>query len=192
MTCRDKKTRKCKPFGSNFKRLEDVVACYIEKHRSRAEEELRFYAEKPSFREVVNMAAMAIGPWEGIHGHQNVRGVASRLPEFAESLLGALPELEKSASFNELYNAVKARKVDGVGDLTLYDTALRIGAYLKIQPDMVFLHCGAKKGAKNLGIALRGRRSISVDELPSAFRKLKPHEIEDCLCIYQEDLLRFK
>ncbi len=182
--CKKSNLRHCESSRKNFKNLEEIVADYIAEYRKKSEEELLFYAEK-SFLEVVNLAAEAKGLWEGIHDHQKKYGVAAKLPVFAQSLLKALPELAKSRSFENLYDSVWARKVKGVGKLTVYDTALRIGAHLKIEPRDVYLHCGTKEGAKNLGISQRGRRSVSVDEFPAAFRKLKPREIEDCLCIYK-------
>jgi len=191
MTCKKDNIRQCKSSRKNFKSLEDIVAAYEKDRQEEAEKELQYYVELPSFEDVVKQAALAKGPWEGTHDHQNKYGVAARLPEFAESLLEALPELKKSASFDELYNAIEARRVYRVGKLTVYDTALRIGANLKIEPTNVYLHRGAKKGAEYLGITPRGRRFISVDELCdklrfTAFRKLKPREIEDCLCIYKD------
>lgn len=182
MTCKTDKTHQCKSCDRNLKSLENIVACYIEKHRRRAEEELHSYAKKTSFQEVVSMAATAKGPWNGIHDHQKRVG-GLKLSEFTEHLSGILSELKQSTSFEELYNAIEVRKITGVGELTVYDTALRIGAYLKIEPENVYLHRGAKEGAENLSRYLRGRKSISVDELPPAFHKLRPREIEDCLCI---------
>ena len=37
--------------------------------------------------------------------------------------------------------------------LTVYDTALRIGAHLDIMPDRIYLHAGVKEGAKALGFS---------------------------------------
>lgn len=186
MTCKKDNLHQCKSSKKDFKSLEDIVADYIEKYREDAEAELCFY-ENLQLEEVVSLAAQAKGIWNGIHSHQKLVG-ASRLSEFASHLSGVLPELKQATSFEKIYDAVEseARKVFYEAELTVYDTALRIGATLRIEPKNVYLHRGAKDGAKNLGIALRGRRSISVDELPPAFRKLKPREIEDCLCIYKD------
>ncbi len=186
MTCRNDKTRQCKSSGSNFKSLEDIVDAYIKDHRKKAEAELYFYKDLP-FEEVVRQAAQAKGAWNGIHSHQKLVG-ASRLSKFADHFSGVLPELKKATSFENLYDTVEAeaKKVCDNAELMIYDTTLRIGAYLKIEPEKVYLHRGAKKGAENLSIAPRGRRAIAVEELPLAFRKLKPREIEDCLCIYKD------
>jgi hypothetical protein len=72
-------------------------------------------------------------------------------------------------------------------ELTVYDTAQRIGAYLGIKPDRIYLHAGARAGARALG--LRGRaESILRQDLPREFQRLEPYEAEDCLCIYKDHL----
>ena len=69
----------------------------------------------------------------------------------------------------------------------VYDTALRIGAKLGLEPEVVYLHRGTRSGMKALGLDV-GRPFIEVDELPQALRSLRPHEIEDCVCIYKSEL----
>jgi hypothetical protein len=83
----------------------------------------------------------------------------------------------------------ESRKFWKNGELTVYDAALRIGTYreLKLEPKEIYLHAGTRKGAKTLGFKGR-RRSIRLDELPKAFYRLKPYQIEDCLCIYAKVL----
>ena len=71
--------------------------------------------------------------------------------------------------------------------MTVYDTALRIGAYLRLEPKEIHLHTGARDGAKALGFR-GGRRSLRPNELPRSLRRLKPYEIEHCLCIYKSHL----
>ena len=52
----------------------------------------------------------------------------------------------------------------GIGSLTVYDTATRIGAFLKLEPDRVYLHAGTRDGARALGFDQRD--SLSASELP--------------------------
>jgi hypothetical protein len=73
----------------------------------------------------------------------------------------------------------------GVADLAIYDFALRIGAYLRIEPKLVYLHQGSAEGARLLGFE---GKTLDPKELPAAFSRLTPAEIEDCLCIYKSDL----
>ena len=69
------------------------------------------------------------------------------------------------------------------------DTALRIGAKLGIRPDRVYLHRGTREGARALKLDA-SQATIDVSQLPPAFQRLDAREIEDCLCIYKEDLRR--
>ncbi|HEX5725574.1 MAG TPA: hypothetical protein VFX98_08920, partial [Longimicrobiaceae bacterium] len=71
--------------------------------------------------------------------------------------------------------------------LTTYDVASRIGAHLKLEPERVFLHAGAAEGARTLGTDPR-RETLAPDELPTPFSRLLPREIEDCLCIFKEEI----
>jgi hypothetical protein len=97
--------------------------------------------------------------------------------------------LRRTTTFAELQD-VLARAGDsihGIGPLTVYDTATRIGAYLRLHPDRVFLHAGTRDGAKALGVS-RGRTSVPISDLPAAFHQLTPAQAEDCLCIYEQQL----
>jgi hypothetical protein len=71
--------------------------------------------------------------------------------------------------------------------LTIYDTALRIGASLGLEPQSVYLHAGTRFGARRLGLDWRAE-TIPVSALPPPLRKLKPREIEDLLCIFADRL----
>jgi hypothetical protein len=80
-----------------------------------------------------------------------------------------------------------AKGIGGIGELTIYDTAHRIGAYLRLAPENVYLHAGTRQGAKALGF--KGSwASIPRREFPKALSRLRANEIEDCLCIYKNNL----
>ncbi len=91
--------------------------------------------------------------------------------------------------FDQLLTAVNKaiRHIHGIGELFVYDASLSIGTCLGFEPKRVYLHAGTRVGARALGLG-RGRASLATHELPKAFRQLRPHEIEDCLCIYEKQL----
>lgn len=94
--------------------------------------------------------------------------------------------LVRSRSFEDLhYEVARTIGMKGIADLTIYDITHRIGAYLGKGPRVVYLHRGTAEGARHLGF-----RGTTLDPklLPTAFSKLTPAEIEDCLCIYKSDL----
>jgi hypothetical protein len=106
----------------------------------------------------------------------------------------SIREIRSCLNFEELIKLMgkKIGNIPGIGQLTVYDTALRIGANLGIEPKIVYLHCGTRVGAKTLGINIRKKDTLNPSELPDAFSKLSPSEIEDCLCIYKGALSRIK
>lgn len=69
----------------------------------------------------------------------------------------------------------------------VYDTALRIGAKLGLEPERVYLHAGTRVGARALGLDWRAPSILSQD-LPSQLRLLPAWQVEDLLCIYKEYL----
>lgn len=94
-------------------------------------------------------------------------------------------------TFSELHSFLGRRigSIPGIGELMVYDTALRIGAKLGLHPKGVYLHRGTRSGVRALGLDT-DRPFINVYELPRELRTLRPHEIEDCLCIYKAELAR--
>jgi len=187
MTKRDSDSCARQPDGlSGLYAFHDIVRHYITHHREPAERELRFYAIQHRLEKVVTLAALARLPSGKRHSHQSsIPAVA--LEECKERLLKT--DLKQCQTFAELHDTVREviGDIRGIGPLTIYDTALRIGAYLGLEPGKVYLHAGTREGAKSLGFGPR-RRYLQLSELPEPFHNLKPREVEDCLCIYKTDL----
>jgi hypothetical protein len=137
-----------------------------------------------SFDEVIAHAGLARMPDGKRWAHQR-RIPAAVLEGATRRLRGA--ELESAHSFDDLIQRLNraVRQIRGIGELYVYDTALRIGAHLGLLPREVYLHAGARTGARALGLDHRAE-SVPVGQLPVELRRLKPHEIEDVLCIYKE------
>jgi len=93
--------------------------------------------------------------------------------------------------YKELMDIVEdvTERVEGLGELYAYDTTLRIGAFLGVFPEKVYLHAGARVGAKTLGIDGKVK-VIELQSLPEPFHSLQPHQVEDALCIYKKLLKR--
>jgi hypothetical protein len=166
--------------------LDRIVADYIERKRPRLARLLRFYATQRSLADAVEKAAYAKTPDGRKHSHQ------WRLPLRASEKAHAALEradLGRCRPFADLHAAVgrAIAGIDKIGVLMIYDTSLRLGAFLGLEPDVVHLHAGVREGAAALGID-RSRETVRPDELPAPFRALRPHEVEDCLCIYKAQL----
>lgn len=168
--------------------LESIVEQYLADHAEKADGELRFFESQKSVRDAVRLAGLAQGPSGKRFDHQ--RRIPSPVLEKSAQILNcALQQLSGAHSFHDLYQLVAALigPISGIGDLTIYDTALRIGAKFRIYPERVYLHAGTKQGAKYLRLSYR-RRWLVVGELPQAFQRLKPYQVEDVLCIYKNEL----
>jgi hypothetical protein len=172
-----------------IKGLEEVVQCFIECNRPMADREARFYKIQPNLEKAIEIAALAKMPSGKRCPHQR------RIPEIVleqarDRLLTVSRDLQNSASFQELFDIVEHTigSIKGIGDLTIYDTAYRIGMYLNLEPEEIYLHAGTRQGAKAIGIDTKNKKFLSVKQLPAPFAVLRPAEIEDCLCIYEEEL----
>jgi hypothetical protein len=97
--------------------------------------------------------------------------------------------LDRIRDFETLHADVerRIRPIAGIGPLTVYDTALRIGAKLGIKPNRVYLHAGTTIGARALGLDAVAP-SLDPTELPSELRHLELYEVEDFLCIFKSRL----
>lgn len=109
-----------------------------------------------------------------------MRRVAVRLKPHAAALCTA-------STFAWLHEQVDSmiRSEKRVGDLAIYDVAERIGHYAGVAPNLVYLHQGARVGARAVVPSLRGS-TFSRDELPAPLRSLSAAELEDVLCIYKD------
>jgi hypothetical protein len=167
-------------------RLNAIVHTYLRRIRPRAQSELDWFAHQPSLHAAIRTAALAVNSCGKRYSHQRRRTKLA-----LERARGALSKraraMEKADDFSELFDLIDAtlEPIPGLGELYVYDTALRIGAKLNLFPDKVYLHAGTRIGARALG--LRAAATLDMSELPREFRALKPHEIEDVLCIFKDE-----
>lgn len=168
-----------------MKNLNHIVEDYIKHHRKNAEKELRWFAIQKSLKETVSLAALAQGPSRKRLSHQR-RIPKSVLQKGKTKLLGNLSKMQNAKSFDNLHELIETiiGSIFGIGELMIYDTALRIGAKLKLEPTSVYLHAGTRSGAKKIGI-YSSKKKAEIKYIPKPLRKLKAHEIEDVLCIYK-------
>lgn len=153
-----------------------------------ADEWMEHCRTTPSLADALMDAALARDGRGRKHPHQHrlpdrvLRGMGERLVEEAGRVVTC-------RDFDALHRIVEECRVPGVGELALYDTALRIGWRLGVIPGKVYLHAGTRIGAERIGITHRHPDYIERDELPEAWRDLEPYEVEDILCIYKERFL---
>ena len=167
--------------------LDEIVNDYIRSQRPYTGKEMMEFANEPSPSAAIRRAALCETKGGKRHDHQ--RRIPRWLLEHVEAKLQAIRrKLSSAADFDALHRLVEEEigGLKGIGALTVYDIAHRIGAYFGKAPERVYLHAGVRVGARALGI---GGDSFDPKILPKPFARLAPSEIEDCLCIYKSKLM---
>ena len=172
--------------------LNAIVHTYVSKIKPLAQAEFDWFRSQPNLTMAIKYAGLAINSKGKRYSHQRriKRGV---LPQAEKILVTNLNILSRCSNFDELFDLIDTllKPVDGIGDLYIYDTSLRIGAKLNLLPTKVYLHTGTREGAKALGFD-GSVKSFEVSELPSEFQKLESYEIEDVLCIFKDKFKQMK
>lgn len=174
-----------------FHSLSDVIDDYIRRHRVSAAAEMDFFRDK-SFPIAIEYA----GLYKLANGHRHPHAYRRKLKALEEAyrrLQAITGEMQNCSSFEALHDLIEREIgiIDDIGPLTVYDMATRIGAHLHREPEKVYLHSGTRKGARALGLGAR-RKTLEPTELPVEFSQLTAREIEDCLCLYKDDLGDFR
>jgi len=170
-----------------FTSYEEIVQDYIKFRRNKAIRLLEKYAEL-DLEKAIEIIATGQLPCGKQHSHQK-RLLKTARPLSKKGLLSVKEQIANAESFENLYLIVRNAigEIYGIGALTIYDFTQRLGYRKNLEPNEVFLHCGAADGAKHLGLKWKGN-SVPVERIPKAFHKLRPYEIEDCFCIYKTAL----
>lgn len=166
--------------------LNSLVSMYIAKHQPRALREKSFFESMPSLELAIYHAAFALDDREPPKRYSHQRRIRMRPMKHAHHfLLQSRGRLAKVRSFEELHDFLRIAfsEVHGLGALYTYDTALRVGFFLKLAPEKVYLHAGTRQGARAFGV--RNADVVEVSALPRELAALPPHEIENFLCIFK-------
>jgi hypothetical protein len=159
--------------------LARIVDAYIRECRDAACAEMDQFRRAGSLPEAIRRAAQK-------NSHQ--RRISPALLKRAERRLqSASTTIRAAPDFAKLHSAIEKLIGDmhGIGELCVYDIAHRIGAFRRLKPTLVYLHRGTREGAHALGFH---GDTLDPALLPPAFSRLTPAEIEDCLCIFKNDL----
>jgi hypothetical protein len=167
---------------------EAIIRTYITQIRPRANEELDWFRKQPTLSEAIRWAALAVSSKGKRYSHQR-RLSETTLEQARDILLENEERIRQSQDFDDLFVLLERllSPVKGLGELYIYDTALRIGVKIGVSPERVYLHAGTRVGAKALGFDGR-MKTLGVSQLPEWLQQLQPHEIEDVLCIFKDKL----
>lgn len=116
--------------------------------------------------------------------------------QFALDLHNNQAAIYSSADFNNLYDNIKKFCKKGeIGEPIIYDTAMRLGAFLEKQkggsfkPQKVFLYNDAMNGAVILfekGWLKEPSNRMSLSAFEKLFPEKEAWEVEEILCIYKD------
>jgi hypothetical protein len=165
-----------------------IIRKYISSIRPLAQAELDWFKSQPNLSKAITNAGLAINSKGKRYSHQRriKRGLLPCVEKILSENIGAI---RRCSNFDELFNLIEVllMPIVGIGELYVYDTSLRISAKLNLLPQKVYLHAGTREGATVLGFDGK-RKTIDLSELPNEYHKLEPHEIEDVLCIFKDEL----
>lgn len=139
------------------------------------------YKSMPDLATAIRYAARSEREDGKIESHQRRIGRVT-LRKFERKLQAKRRRIQACNNFTSLHELIGLLRIDGIGELAVYDIAQRIGEYLGLIPDEVYLHAGAKDGARALG--LKGKK-LSKGDLPAPLRDLSADWVESFLCIYK-------
>lgn len=164
-----------------------IVRLYVSDIRPKTRSELDWFRHQSSLKAAIVNAATATNSQNKRYSHQR-RLKKSNLEMARLQLLSNIDSIKKCKSFDSLFSLLEGMllPISGLGELYVYDTALRIGAKLGCLPQKVYLHAGTRVGAKALGFSGKDK-TLEMSELPRGFHDLEPHELEDVLCIFKDE-----
>jgi hypothetical protein len=186
------------PDNLELRTFSDIATDLISRWGDALNKEEEWFGKRPrTLEEAIKRSALSQIP-SGKSGRTKRHSHQTRLPhhvlaEASQHLLARQQEISVCASFDELFNVVEGTvlQIPGAGEMLVYDIAQRLGVFLKLEPDKVYMHRGTRKGAKSLGLTSEAK-AIPLDEFPLALSELGAFRLEDVLCIYRMALARIR
>lgn len=147
-----------------------------------------------SLEQAIDLAAGSIQQNGKMHSHQVKVRLSARL-EYAEKLKRNAERLRAARSFHDLWMVFDELKPWGIGELTVYDMATRVGAFLKLDPQRLYMHTGARAGwlalcerfAPERVEYWRREEFVPKARFPKPLKWLTVDEVEDFLCTYRDE-----
>lgn len=179
----------CKPIKNISKDLIFMVDDYINKYRRYNKLTFRKYQNLGNIEKAINNSALALDIKNQKSDHQ-YRIQVEALELSRKILLHNKKKISSCKDFDTLLKLIDSllKDVKGLGELYYYDTTLKLGSYLNIFPEFIYLHRGTREGAKYLGLNYK-KEYIKKTDLPNELQTLEPYELEDFLCIYKNSFI---
>lgn len=166
----------------------EIVQRYRVEHRANHLREVEWFRSKPDLETATRDAVNSRDEDGRCYDHQRRIG-KDVYSEALRALRTRAGEIGASKSFDELHRIIgrALSTVYGAGEMFVYDIAARLGAFLRLELTVVYLHAGTAAGARRFGFARAGDRTLQLDKLPPVLRRLGAAEVENILCIYAKD-----
>lgn len=102
------------------------------------------------------------------------------------------PRKLEGLTFDQFYDKLWDIRPAGIGPLTTYDVATRVGAYLELEPESLYLHTGVRVGYEAMYSGSRRASLVAVRVpvylWPTPLTQLSADMAEDFLCTYRDAL----
>lgn len=169
---------------------------YMERYvkTGRGDPALPWTLKAETFDVAVHRACMSRGE-DGKLWHHQGRVWQKNLDAYEQTLLRPryFDGMFESEHFWEMmiYCRQAAEETPGIGPVTEYDVAMRLGGWLDLEPEHLYFHAGVTEGLRALGVAIpRGVYCIDRERLPEFFWDKNLDIVESFLCGYRSEIQR--
>lgn len=186
--------------------VEDFQWRYVE--RKKTDQVIVFCERATDFPTAVRRAVESRDENGKHHNHQSKVDLGARRT-FGRKIIRRQHKVQRIAreyGFDAVHDLLDEIKPYGIGPVTVYDVAVRIGAYLKIEPQSVYMHAGVRQGMKAFEFAVglnedpdrwehrdnyHGYKPlylmprVPLSLLPQPFNRMRADDVEDILCTYR-------
>jgi hypothetical protein len=175
-------------FIYNIPKLERIIDNYKKQKNRSVDYHVQFCLDQENLKDAIEAAARAVDDYGKIHFHQR-RVAKADLMALAEKLMSLENEFANAKSFDEIFEIVKKTNQAGINEITVFDTAFRMGSYLNLFPDKIYLTSGTRIGAEHLLGKLDNINTLLPTDFPSPFQRkdISIADIEDILYVCRNE-----
>jgi hypothetical protein len=177
--------------------VEDFQWRYVD--RQKTDQVIKYCAEADSLQLAVQRAVESRDAMGKHHNHQSKVDITARRLFGRRIIRAAQGGRIPLDDFDDMHDWMDEHKPYGIGPVTVYDVAVRVGAYLGIEPKSVYMHAGVLLGMSALiavidfpqdhlydiaALVRYGR--VNVRLFPEPLNTMRADDVEDILCTYRE------
>jgi hypothetical protein len=166
--------------------------------RKKTDQVIAFCGEAPDLPTAVRRAVEARDANGKHHNHQSKVNIDARRLFGRRIVRAAQAGRIPLDDFDAMHDWMDDHKPVGIGPVTVYDTAVRVAAFVGIEPKSVYMHAGVQQGFRTLLGAMtwctmtsaryqaQDFKRVDVGLFPPPLCHMKADDVEDILCTYRE------